>query len=214
MRLRSLVRRLHSPSPSVSTAPVQPDIDPGGVDVQSPASTPDDTEVFELGIGAAKRRAGIIDPYAYLTEPCCRSSYYSPLQHAAQLLSYLVLYNNCAERVIDTDTIQCDFGSMACELRWHCRPWNPVAHQFTLLTSKKKVYRRRTEPPVGRRERAYPIPSAAEARPICEQVLGQASLFVAEAEREFLWPGPPTSEHCPHVDHPCPLWRPWHGKRR
>ena len=52
-----------------------------------------------------------------------------------------------------------------------------MAREFTRLTSGRKLYRRRTEPPVGGRERVYAIPTAAAAKPIRERVLGRASLF-------------------------------------
>ena len=214
MRLRSLVRRLRSPSQSVSRAPVQPNIDHPSRHPPSAASVLEGTDVDQIGVDADRRRCGIVEADAHLREPCCRSDFYSPQQHAAQLLAHLILQENSAGEILPSETLQIDYGSMAFQLRWHCRAWNPVAREFTRLTGGRKLYRRRTEPPVGGRERVYAIPTAAAAKPICEHVLGRASLFVPEEDREFLWPGPPTAEHCPRVGATCPLWRPWHGARR
>lgn len=214
MRLRSLVRRLRPTSASVPVASAQADVDVMYTDANSSASAPADTEFVAQGIAAIQSRAGIVGPSQRLKEPCCRSRYYSPLQHAAQLLAYLVVHDGSAGEEITSADLQFLHGHMAFDLRWCCRPWNPVARELTRLTTGRKVYRRSSEPPIGRRERVFPIPSAAEAEPVCERVLGRASLFVPEAERQFLWPGPPTAEHCPHVDHPCPLWRPCHERRR
>ena len=91
MRLRSLVDRLRSPSQSVWRAPVQPNIDHTSSHPPSPASVLEGTDVDQTGIDADRRRCGIVEADAHLREPCCRSGFYSPQQHAAQLLAHLIL---------------------------------------------------------------------------------------------------------------------------
>ena len=71
--------------------------------------------------------------------PCCRTALYQPRQHAFQLVSWFEEKRWSGELVF-ADMLA-SYWAMCVDCNWAVRPWNPVAREFTKLTTGRKVYR-------------------------------------------------------------------------
>lgn len=78
--------------------------------------------------------------------------------HARQLLARIEDTRDPSEHgILRTPEIQEIYLGMCTELGWRQRPWNPVAHQFTQLTTGTKVYDNVLVDGVIRKLRIYPV---------------------------------------------------------
>ena len=116
------------------------------------------------------------EPIQEPTLPCCdpaiayrrRSRFLEPAppqpsakEHAVQLLGWLRANIDAADGLITHAAMLEFYTEMLIDLGWTPRPWNPVAHQFRLLTTgNRKTYAWiRTTTGAVHRLRVYPIPA-------------------------------------------------------
>lgn len=92
--------------------------------------------------------------------PCWRTALYPPEAHARRLLWWLREVNRPSRDLLAAE-LQSVYRSMCLELNWAVRSWNPVAREFTKLTTRRKVYRWFLHPEDGTRHRlrVYPAPT-------------------------------------------------------
>ncbi len=85
----------------------------------------------------------------------------SAKEHAVQLLEWIRANIDAADGPITHAAILEYYMEAMIELDWTARPWNPVAHQFRLLTTgNRKTYAWiRTTTGAVHRLRVYPIPA-------------------------------------------------------
>ena len=96
-----------------------------------------------------------------LLEPASRQP--SPKEHAQGLLDWIYENVDLSEGPITHVAILEFYTEMLIDLDWTPRPWNPVAHQFRLLTTgNRKAYAWITTTTGAlHRLRVYPIPARA-----------------------------------------------------
>ncbi len=94
-----------------------------------------------------------------LLEPAPRQP--SAMEHAERLLDWIYANNDPSDGPITHAAILEFYTEMLIDLDWTPRPWNPVAHQFRLLTTgTRKVYAWiTTTTGAVHRLRIYPIPA-------------------------------------------------------
>lgn len=94
-------------------------------------------------------------------EPALREP--SAKEHAKALLEWVRANVDVADGPITHAAMLEFYTEMLIELGWTPRPWNPVAHQFRLLTTgNRKTYAwMRTTSGALHRLRVYPIPGCA-----------------------------------------------------
>ena len=90
---------------------------------------------------SAKSTHGVVPTPRHLPSPtpCCRTALYQPRQHAHQLVSWFEEKRWSGELVF-ADMLA-SYWAMCVDCNWAVRPWNPVAREFTKLTTGRKVYR-------------------------------------------------------------------------
>jgi hypothetical protein len=95
--------------------------------------------------------------------PCWRTTEYSAAAHAEYFLRWLHEEGYAGE--YRYSQVLKLYHRMCVEVNWATRPWNPVGHALTRLTTGKKVYRWFRQPDGQRRRlRVYPIfPEIADA---------------------------------------------------
>ncbi len=96
-----------------------------------------------------------------LLEPAPRQP--SAMEHAEMLLDWIYKNVDLSDGPITHAAILEFYTEMLIEQGWTARPWNPVAHQFRLLTTgNRKVYAWiTTTTGAVHRLRVYPIPRRA-----------------------------------------------------
>ena len=94
-----------------------------------------------------------------LLEPASRQP--SPKEHSQALLDWIYANVDLSEGPITHAAILEFYTEMLIDLDWTPRPWNPVAHQFRLLTTgNRKAYAWiMTTTGALHRLRVYPIPA-------------------------------------------------------
>ncbi len=119
-----------------------------------------------------------LEPVAEPAPPCCdpaiayrrRPRFLEPApkqpsarEHAVRLLEWIRANIDAADGPITYAAMLEFYTEMLIELDWTPRPWNPVAHQFRLLTTgSRKVYAWITTTTGAlHRLRVYPIPTRA-----------------------------------------------------
>jgi len=91
----------------------------------------------------------------------------SAKEHAEKLLAWIYANVDLTDGPITHAAILEFYTEMIIELDWTPRPWNPVAHQFRLLTTgNRKAYAWiATTTGAVHRLRIYPIPNRAAVAP-------------------------------------------------
>ena len=124
-----------------------------------------------VGVPTSEHRTGVEEPLAPTPDeqpspvPCWRTAHYPPEAHARRLFWWLRDVHHYSGELLAAD-LQSVYRSMCLELNWAVRPWNPVACEFTKLTTGRKIYRWFLDPDGTRhRLRVYPAPTPSPEVP-------------------------------------------------
>lgn len=165
------------PTPEPAAAPVAPGSGPAET-----ACDPVEPEPVQSGTAAEPGGTGgtaLVPQAPRLKLPLVPLEHHPPEAHARALLAWLQTGDHRGrEGQILFDEMLAIYREMLMDLGWAERPWQPVAIEFTKLTTGRKIYAWVTTGRVKQRLRVYPVPGVSDTR--LEQLrAAQAALQVA-----------------------------------